>query len=343
MSELKAFADLAEEFNIEDFYEEYDFLHTGNLALDYLCSFRCDGSGGIPFGTITEIFGDPQTGKTLLILKMGAEVQKRGGIFYIDDSEYTLNRQAAERLGVETDKKKGNYFEVHSDTIEDFADTALEFMKEKKSRDPDAEIPMVMALDSIAELTTKAEKEKGSEDQGKRAKFIKMTVRRLRGEFPKNRAIFIVSNHVIASPNPMQKRKEAPGGGGLRFGAFNRIELLKAKTLETKSGRAFGCKLHARIAKTKEAFGMINQDIDITNYFATGPSLYSGLIPLLATLGYVEKKGGWYKYEGESYREDDLLDKLVENEEWLKEITEDSLKKLDSREVIKDADISDSS
>ena len=65
-------------------------IRTGYKSLD-----RALGIGGIPCGKITEIYGEPGTGKTSLALTIAANAQKTGNVLYIDAdnglSPYLLN------------------------------------------------------------------------------------------------------------------------------------------------------------------------------------------------------------------------------------------------------------
>ena len=63
------------------------YLHTGSLALDYAISLKINGEGGYPGGCVIELFGEPSTGKSLLLAKAAAEAQKVGVLPIIADAE----------------------------------------------------------------------------------------------------------------------------------------------------------------------------------------------------------------------------------------------------------------
>lgn len=56
-----------------------DVIPTGVPALDLSL-----GTGGIPAGRISEIYGDAMTGKTALALRITAQAQRQGNVLYID-------------------------------------------------------------------------------------------------------------------------------------------------------------------------------------------------------------------------------------------------------------------
>jgi recombination protein RecA len=71
---------------------------SGSLRLDAAL-----GTGGIPRGWITEVFGGEQTGKTTLCLLMAAAAQRRGGLCAWVDADHTLDAAYAILCGVDPD------------------------------------------------------------------------------------------------------------------------------------------------------------------------------------------------------------------------------------------------
>ena len=59
---------------------------TGSLNLDIAL-----GTGGVPRGRITEIYGPESSGKTTLALHIIAEAQKTGGVAAFVDAEHALD------------------------------------------------------------------------------------------------------------------------------------------------------------------------------------------------------------------------------------------------------------
>src|SRR6185312_1498809 len=62
------------------------------------------GIGGLPRGRIIEIYGLELSGKTILILHVVAEAQKRGGVCAFIDAEHALDVGYAKKLGVKTEE-----------------------------------------------------------------------------------------------------------------------------------------------------------------------------------------------------------------------------------------------
>jgi len=74
-------------------------ISTGALTLD-----QAIGTGGIPRGRVTEIFGPESSGKTTLALETVAQAQKDDGIAAFIDVEHALDPEYAQAIGVDIDE-----------------------------------------------------------------------------------------------------------------------------------------------------------------------------------------------------------------------------------------------
>ncbi len=264
------------------------YLSTGNYALDYIISGKADGSGGWPGGRIVEIFGDPSSGKTLLIAKAASTIQQTGGIFVLADAEYRWDDEFAIVNGVDPTK----IVKYQPDTIEEYIATTDEILEKLSGKVP----RILFALDSLSRLSTLDEVEKmaKSEDQGKRAKKIHAMMRILPSRIKKANAILLVSNHIIRSPTPYT-RPDTPGGKGIQIQATIRVETQNPKPIKLEGKeRMIGNVLHCVCTKNsiQPPFGSCHIDL----YWASGVSKFSGLLELMEDIGIVEKAGAWYKY-----------------------------------------------
>lgn len=273
------------------------FLHTGNLALDYIISGKVNGSGGYPCGTV-EIFGEPSSGKSLILAKAIAEMQKLGELTVLADAEIRWDDDFATLHGVDADK----LLRFYPETVESFAvETVklLDSLEEKNKK-------VLIVLDSLAILSTVKEMEDIEDgdikaDQGRKAQKIKAAFRVLRGKIRQSGSILLISNHVISSPGSYTNIKTTPGGGGVPFQANVRVELSKPTPLIiTGKDRPIGVELHIKIAKNSIAppFGETN----IQLFWSRGISKYSGLLELALDLGIIERKGAWNYYKDISFQ-----------------------------------------
>ena len=278
-----------------------EFVSTGNYALDYSISGKILG-GGLPVGRVVELFGDPSTGKSVLILNALAATQKMGGIVIYDDPEQSYDQFFARKLGVVPEE----FFMLDSETVEEHFQKIEKVVR--KIRELDEEILITIALDSLAMLSTRHEKETGFEKVDMfKAKLIRQGMRMLGGWFSKQRVLYICSNHVIANIGSMYGPKSTtPGGGGVPFQASVRVEMTRGGILATKENKddKVGVHVRAQVVKNKIAPPFRKCAFDIM--FATGVNPWSGLFDVLVTKGIIVSAGGWFTFDGTKYRQDDL-------------------------------------
>src|SRR6201990_1743235 len=139
---------------------------TGALSLDLAL-----GVGGVPRGRIVEIFGPESSGKTTLVYHVLANAQKHGGICAFIDAEHAMDPVYAKRIGVDVDELLVSQ--------PDHGEQALEIAALLiRSGAVD-----VVAIDSVAALTPKAELEGAMGDQtvGLQARMMSQAMRKLAG------------------------------------------------------------------------------------------------------------------------------------------------------------------
>lgn len=283
------------------------YLHSGNLALDYIISGKADGTGGWPGGKVVEMFGSPSTGKTLLIDKAGAEMQKIGGVFVIADVENRWNKAFAKMHGVDVDKVVC----FTPTTVEEFTikiDRLLETAENTK---------FLIALDSLARLSTIKEVDDVGEgdikaDQGRKAQKIHAAMRVLPAKICKTNSIFMVANHIIDNPQQMYTSiKHTPGGRGIPFQATVRVDLSQPTPIVLKGkNRPIGVELHAKCVKNSETvpFG----ECKIKMLWSLGISRYAGLADILVDCDIINKNGAWLEFKEQKFYEKDLP-KIIES------------------------------
>lgn len=309
---------------LKEFIDEDDnlpplwFLHTGNLALDYIVSGKIDGSGGYPSATI-ELFGSPSTGKSLLLAKAIAEMQHRGGVAVLADAEGRWDDDFAAVHGVDAAK----LLKFYPETVEDFAVKSMLILSRLAEKNK-----VLLVLDSLAILSTIKEVEDVEEgdikaDQGRKAQKIKAAMRVLRKKLRKTGSMLLIANHTIANPQSYSHKMITPGGGGVPFQASVRVELSEPTVLSLAGkARPIGVEMHAKVAKNSIAppFGEASMRL----YWASGVSKYSGVLEMAVDLGVVERKGAWYYYKEEAFQSsnfDDFVEKhpdFLKNEKWAK-------------------------
>jgi len=306
------------------------YVDSGNYALNYIVS----GSffKGYPAGRITELFGTQSTGKSLLITQAIASVQKMGGIAILDDSERTFDPFFAEKVGVNVE----DLLILNSQTLEDFKDP--ENPKEmipghytsimttvKAIREQDPNIPILIALDSIAILTTAHEKEVGlSKVDMSKAKMVRQFMRLLTPEADKYKLCYLVSNHVTASMALYGKSTTTTGGSGVKYQSSVRLELkTKGKILGT-TGKVKGVNTHVACEKSK--ITAPHKQCQVEVLFDIGMSTLSGVTDMLIVEEVIVQEGpGWFVIPGildKKTRRKDIEDMMTNDIDFLKRVAD---------------------
>src|ERR671916_3214421 len=132
----------------EEFAVSVSAIPSGALSLDLAL-----GVGGLPRGRIVEVFGPESSGKTTLLYHLLAEAQKVGGICAFIDAEHAMDPAYAKRIGLDVDELLVSQPD-HGEQALEIADMLI------RSGAVD-----VVAIDSVAALTPKAELEGAMGDQ----------------------------------------------------------------------------------------------------------------------------------------------------------------------------------
>jgi len=282
-----------------------EYVSTGVVALDWAISSKLK-EGGLPVGRVIEIFGDPSTGKSLLLLHIIKSAQQMGAICLLDDAEESFDEGFAQRIGVDL----GTLTRKNSKTVEEHFTEVAEFVN--LARGIDKKRLIVIALDSIAILSTKHEVQVGFEKPDMtKAKLIRQGMRVMRGEFSEQRVLYLVCNHVIASFNTYGRDKTTPGGGGVPFQSSIRIELSIKNLIKNEKNQIQGVGVKAVVVKNKIAPPFKSCLFQVS--FEKGVDRFSGFFDVLVDIGCVQEKGaGWYIYKEKTVRRTDI-EKDIEN------------------------------
>jgi recombination protein RecA len=154
---------------------------TGALSLDLAL-----GIGGVPRGRIVEVFGPESSGKTTLIYHVLAEAQKLGGVCAFIDAEHAMDPLYAREIGVDIDELLVSQ--------PDYGEQALE-IADMLVRSGAVD---VVAIDSVAALTPRAELEGQMGDQtvGLQARMMSQAMRKLAGNLNRTQTLCILTNQI---------------------------------------------------------------------------------------------------------------------------------------------------
>jgi recombination protein RecA len=154
---------------------------TGALSLDLAL-----GVGGLPRGRIVEVFGPESSGKTTLLYHVLASAQRMGGICAFIDAEHAMDPAYAKRIGVDIDELLVSQPD-HGEQALEIADLLI------RSGAVD-----VVAIDSVAALTPKAELEGAMGDQsvGVQARMMSQAMRKLAGNLNRANTLCVFTNQI---------------------------------------------------------------------------------------------------------------------------------------------------
>ena len=281
------------------------YLSTGNYSLNYIISG--DLNGGYCSGLVNELFGDPSTGKTLLLMVAVANMQKMGGITVVSDVERRWDWEFAKSCGVDLDQ----VIKRSPETVEEWTIETDKILDMLLQHDPPHKALFVM--DSVASISTLWEMENvgTKEDQGKKAKRIKAAMRVIPKKLSRAGAILLTSNHLIADPRIRYGSNQVtPGGKGISFQASVRVEMYQPTPiiLEGKN-RPIGAILKMKAAKTSTCPPLGETEINVL--WSKGINPYSGLLDMAVDLGIVKSAGGWYEYQDKKYRANQIADMVA--------------------------------
>ena len=278
---------------------------TGSLSLDLAL-----GIGGIPKGSIVEIYGPESSGKTTVTLHMIAEVQKRGGIAGFIDAEHALDPAYAKNIGVDID----NLYISQPDCGEQ----ALE-ITETMVRSGAIDIVVV---DSVAALVPKQEidGDMGDAVMGAQARLMSQAMRKLTAVISKTNCTVIFINQLREKLGVMFGNPETTTGGrALKFYSSVRLDVRRTEAIK-QGGEVIGNRTKVKIVKNKVAPPFKEAEFDIM--FGKGISKTGDILDLAADNGIIVKSGAWYAYEGNKIGQgrENTKQYLIENPEICNEI-----------------------
>ncbi|HEC24301.1 MAG TPA: recombinase RecA [Chloroflexi bacterium] len=261
---------------------QVDVIPTGALSLDIAL-----GVGGIPRGRVSEIYGPESSGKTTLCLHIIAQAQRLGGICAFIDMEHALDPVYAENIGVNID----DLYISQPDTGEQALEIA-EALVRSGAVD-------VIVLDSVAALVPRAEieGEMGDSHVGLQARLMSQALRKLSGAIKQSNTAMIFTNQLREKIGVMFGSPETTTGGrALKFYATVRLDIRRIQAIK-QGGEVIGNRTRVRVTKNKVAAPFREAEFDIM--YGTGISYEGDLLDLATELGLIEKRGAFYRYNGE--------------------------------------------
>jgi recombination protein RecA len=289
------------------------WISTGSTLLDIAIK------DGIPGGRIVEIAGKSASGKSCIAYHLMADVQRKGGIAVLLDTEASADIEFAQKCGVDTD----NLILAQPDTVEElYRDANLLIEKFKESLEED--IPVLIVADSCTP-PTEGEAQKDLAEAPKiahNAVIQRRGLRKLINSIARSNITFVGINHLVADPMAMFGPKQvSTGGSAWSYFPAVRITLTMIGKIKGKvKGGSIGINIRATVNKSK--IGPPDRVAEFPVYFARGIDNVESMVDFGRTNGLFGTTKGWMEFGEKKYRKAEFLAFLREDEEaqaWLLE------------------------
>ena len=263
-----------------------DYVSSGNTLLDINISNKANG--GFPCNRLSEIHGEPSSGKSLIAIHSLKDTQQKGGIGVLIDTENATDENLLKTLGVDINK---NFIYAQPDSVE----SVFNFIEKIaiKTRDIDGFNKIVTIVwDSIAATPTDAELKADYDENTMaiQARKLSLGCRKLIKQIGVRKICLIFINQMR-----MDLKKTfgdpyiTPGGKAVPFHSSVRVRVFKGKELRNAAGQPIGVHTRTKVEKNKIAIPFREAEFDI--YFNKGIDDLGSWQPILGNYKIIEPAG----------------------------------------------------
>jgi len=257
-----------------------NFIPTGSLSLDLAL-----GTGGLPCGHITEIYGPDSSGKTTLCLHLLAEAQELGVECALIDVDGSLDLGHAQRCGV----KANQLFIAATENAEQALEITLTLAQ--------SGIMLLIVVDSISALVSKAEQSipYGEVRNVPNQDLISRTLRKLRKPINRSGTAIVFTNHNEQTRAPVYHNLSTnPARLSLKLHSAVRLGL-NIKKLIQLGGIVIGQRVLVDVRKNR--FSPYHQPSELDIMYNDGIEKSGDLLTFGERCGIIKKLGQHYIYQ----------------------------------------------
>jgi len=285
---------------LSDEPEALGFVDSGSYALNKVISG--DFKKGYPIGSITEIYGESSTAKTVFLTHAFKGAQSKGYIPVLIDSEKAYSKTFAKQLGLNPEE----LIYLDPATLEDCFQAMENTILKIREVDPDT--PIIIGYDSIGVSPSKKETQSAevADDPNMggalRAKIAGICLRRINPFLRKYKAGLIIINQIRSKVGVMygDPRTKAGGGKALQYYCGTCIETASGKNDKILDDRGNVAGIRGKIKTTKNKIALPFQECEFELLFDKGLSRGHGMTELAYKSGLITQPSkGWFSFEGD--------------------------------------------
>jgi recombination protein RecA len=274
-----------------------EYISTGDKRLDIKIANK--PNGGIGSGLITELLGWEGSGKSLMAAHLMANVQKDGGAAVYLDTEFAYISQIDffTAVGVNTDRLVVR----HPSTVEECFEMIEKIIEVyRKSPDSDRKKKVIIVVDSVTALPTKAVKAGDFDKTGfgtDKAMIIGRAMQKLVKTLGSNRVTLVFCSQLRTKIGAMAFGEQWTTSGGKAIGFYSSTRLVMTRIGKIKAtdeeGTVIGTQNEVLVHKNRLGPPFAKVKIDV--YFDRGIDSDTSVIKYLKDKGII-KGSGWYTF-----------------------------------------------